>query len=390
MKKYDKIIYNGQIFDGQAFVDTFGLIIHHGRIQQLLTEAEFEQCREEAKTLIDAQGNIVMPGMIDLQLNGCGGVLFNDEQSIDVLEVMNATNVKYGCTGFLATLVTSGDDKIMNALTCVKDAMMDKTAGVLGIHLEGPMISAEKKGIHQPQFIRTLSDEMLEKMYAYHDVIKMMTVAPERVEETMLDALTKHNIHLSIGHSNATLEECEQKGQYFTHVTHLWNAMKPREGRDPGVVGYVLNNNRLFTGIIADGIHVHPKNIYLAAQLLPETLYVTTDAVTPAGRDDITSFVLEGNTIYVQKDKSCRNQEGRLGGANITMIESVQYLVETAQIKIEQALKMATSIPARAIYISDEKGYIKENYIADVVIVEKENWQVQQTFQNGEMVYCRQ
>lgn len=383
----NKVIYNGRIFNGEMMIDGDGVYLKDGRISKILQKDEIEKYVNENAQMIDAQGHLIMPGMIDLQLNGCGGVLFNDEQSIRVLNTMNQTNVQYGCTGFLPTLITSNDDKIEGALACVQDAMNKGVAGVLGIHLEGPMISMIKKGIHQPQFIHILSQIMLEKVCGYRDIIKMMTIAPECVEASTLEILKNANIPLSIGHSYATYEECEMKGQYFTHATHLWNAMRAPEGREPGVVGYVLDHNQLFTGIIADGIHVHRAHIHLATKMLPETLYVTTDAVTPAGREDITSFVFEGKTIYVQNDKSCRNQDGQFGGANITMVESVQYLVDQVGVSLEQALKMATSIPARAISIEKQRGYIEENYFADVIILDVDNWNVQMTLQAGEIVY---
>lgn len=383
----DTVIYNGRIFNGVEFVNEYGLYVKNGEIQNFLTEAEVMNYRKENVTLIDASGNVIMPGMIDLQLNGCGGVLFNDEQSVEVLRTMNKTNIKYGCTGFVATLVTSDDEKIESGIECTKIALDQNIEGVLGIHLEGPMISIEKKGIHQPKFMRTLSPKMQEKLIEYKEYIKMITIAPECVEDDVLKTLSDAGLALSIGHSNGMYEDCAKKGKYFTHATHLWNAMRPLGSRDPGVVGYVLDNSHLFTGIIADGIHVHPANIHLAATILKDTLYVTTDAVTPAGREDIKSFLLEGNTVYVQDDKACRNKEGNLGGANITMSESVEYLVETSKITLEQALKMATSTPANAIGEGNRRGYIKENYIADITILNTNDWKIQYTLQNGQIVY---
>lgn len=381
------IIYNGRIFDGQTFIDGFAIHIQDGIIQSILTQDELDQAVYDAQ-FIDANGCVIMPGMIDLQLNGCGGVLFNDEQSQAVLEIMNQTNVQYGCTGFVATLITSDDEKIKRALQCV-DKAINQGIGVLGLHLEGPMISVEKKGIHQSKFIRQLSKEMLDEIFHYKKNIKMMTIAPEAIDAEVLQNLKEEGLSLSIGHSNATYAECEEKGTYFTHATHLWNAMRPLEGREPGVVGYVLEQKQMFTGIIADGVHVHPKNIRLASELLPETLYVTTDAVTPAGKKDIHTFTIEGNLIYV-KGNICQNKDGKFGGANTTMIESVQYLVETVQLSYEQAFQMATSIPARAIYEENKRGYLTKGLIADIVVVDIENWDVSCTLQGGNIVYRRE
>lgn len=379
---YDLLIYNGIVFDGVHFSDKTAVLIHEGKIQRVLSQREEKDYMLKVLQKIDAQNNIIMPGMIDLQLNGCGGVLFNDAQTIEVLQVMNQTNVQYGCTTFLPTLITSADEKIIRALECV-EAAVGVVPGVAGIHLEGPMISTVKKGIHQERFIHTFDVEMMNRLIEYKDIVKMLTLAPECVEYEVLETLSEH-VPLSIGHSNATYEVCQEKGKYFTHATHLWNAMSPLESRNPGVVGYVLNSH-LYTGVIADCLHVDPANIHIAATCLSDTLYVTTDAVTPAGRSDIESFEFEGNVVYV-KDGMCCNAEGQLGGANITMVESVRNLVERVHLDVAVALRMATSIPAQAIK-EEQIGGIHPGMVADVVILNTEEWVVQQTLQKGESVY---
>lgn len=383
---YDVMIYNGSIFDGTHFIQESAVLIVGGKICKILRESEVESFKQYTEKCIDAQKNIIMPGMLDLQLNGCGGVLFNDEQTIDVLKTMNQTNIRYGCTRFLPTLITSGDEKIKEALKCVDEACEKGVAGVVGIHLEGPMISKVKKGIHQEHLIHVLNQTMLETLGEYQEIIKMITLAPECVDYDVLEVLQNQKLPLSIGHSNASYEECAEKGSFFTHATHLWNAMSPLEGRAPGVVGYVLDQSRLYTGIIADGHHVKASNIRLATKMHPDTLYVTTDAVTPAGRDDIESFIFEGNLVYVE-DGMCKNKEGQLGGANVTMVESLRYLIEEVGIAVEHALKMATSIPANAIYEKNRYGHLKEGNIADVVIFNKNEYTIQMTIQNGEVVY---
>lgn len=383
---YDIMIFNGQIFNGEFFEEKQGLLIKDGKISKLITEDEIKQYQNNTKECINAENNIIMPGMIDLQLNGCGGVLFNDEQSQKVLETMNKTNIQYGCTSFLPTLITSEDEKIEKAIHCVAEALKKNIKGVCGLHLEGPMISKIKKGIHQEKLIHKLDKNILDTIIEHKDAIKMITIAPEYADLETLKILYTEKLSLSIGHSNATYEECLIKGEYFTHATHLWNAMKGLESREPAVVGYVLDQNRLYTGIIADGLHVHPTNIRLAVKLHPETLYVTTDAVTPAGRNDIDRFIFEGKTVYV-KDGACRNSDGQLGGSNVTMLDSINYLTEVVKIPLEQTLKMATSIPAKAINQDENIGCIKEDKTADIVILNAKKWEIISTIQTGKVVY---
>ena len=358
-------LINGEIYTGEGIVKNKAIIIDGNRVEALVDEIP-----KDIK-VIDLQGKIVAPAFIDLQLNGCGGVLFNDEISLDTLRVMNETNIKTGTTSYLPTLITTTDENIEKALKLVEENENLEEIGVLGLHIEGPYISIPKKGIHNPAYIRVMSDEIIHKIAKFGSkVTKIMTIAPENAKVEHLKELKDSGINLSIGHTNATYEEALEKVEYFKMATHLFNAMSSFTSREPGVIGAIFENKSLYTGIIVDGVHSHYGSVKIAKDILKEKLFLVTDAVAPVGTN-MESFMFEGNKV-LYKDGKCISPDGTLGGSALTMIEGVQNLVKHVRVSLEEALFMASTYPAKAIKVDDKYGYIKENYIADLVVLDKE------------------
>mgnify|MGYP003530992467 FL=1 len=358
-------LINGEIYTGEGIVKNKAIIIDGNRVEALVDEIP-----KDIK-VIDLQGKIVAPAFIDLQLNGCGGVLFNDEISLDTLRVMNETNIKTGTTSYLPTLITTTDENIEKALKLVEENENLEEIGVLGLHIEGPYISIPKKGIHNLAYIRVMSDEIIHKIAKFGSkVTKIMTIAPENAKVEHLKELKDSGINLSIGHTNATYEEALEKVEYFKMATHLFNAMSSFTSREPGVIGAIFENKSLYTGIIVDGVHSHYGSVKIAKDILKEKLFLVTDAVAPVGTN-MESFMFEGNKV-LYKDGKCISPDGTLGGSALTMIEGVQNLVKHVRVSLEEALLMASTYPAKAIKVDDKYGYIKENYIADLVILDKE------------------
>lgn len=358
-------LINGEIYTGEGIVKNKAIIIDGNRVEALVDEIP-----KEIK-VIDLQGKIVAPAFIDLQLNGCGGVLFNDEISLETLRIMNETNIKTGTTSYLPTLITTTDENIEKALKLVEENENLEEIGVLGLHIEGPYISIPKKGIHNPAYIRVMSDEIIHKIAKFGSkVTKIMTIAPENAKVEHLKELKDSGINLSIGHTNATYEEVLEKVEYFKMATHLFNAMSSFTSREPGVIGAIFENKSLYTGIIVDGVHSHYGSVKIAKDILKEKLFLVTDAVAPVGTN-MESFMFEGNKV-LYKDGKCISPDGTLGGSALTMIEGVQNLVKHVRVSLEEALLMASTYPAKAVKVDNKYGYIKEGYIADLVVLDKE------------------
>ncbi|BBM35324.1 N-acetylglucosamine-6-phosphate deacetylase [Pseudoleptotrichia goodfellowii] len=378
------IIKNAKIFDGEKFTDKDAVVIEDKKIKKVANTSELSEEELKNHEVVDINGMILSPGFLDLQINGCGGVLFNDDISRKALEIMNETNKRFGCTSFLPTLITSPDEKIEKALDLIKEMQDKEEIGVLGLHIEGPYISVEKKGIHRPEYIRILSDEMIQKIAdAGPEVTKIITIAPEKAKVEHLKTLKNAGLNIAVGHTNATYEECMEKKEYFNCATHLYNAMSPLESRNPGVIGFLFNNDTTNCGIIIDGFHMEYPSAEIAKKILKERLYLVTDAVSPAGTDNMTEFMFEGNRVLYENGR-CYSPLGTLGGSALVMIDGVKNLVQHVHVSQEEALRMATSYPAKAISVNDRYGYIKEGYIADLTYFD-DNYKVKGTVAKGNL-----
>lgn len=378
------IIKNARIFDGEKFIDKNTVLIEDKTIKKILNENELSQKEISDNEIIDIQGMVLSPGFIDLQLNGCGGVLFNDDTSENALKIMNETNKKFGCTSFLPTLITSPDNKILNALEVLKNIDNPEKIGVLGLHIEGPYISVEKKGIHRSEYIRILSDEIIQKIAdSGKEITRLITIAPEKAKIEHLKTLRKAGIKINMGHSNATYDQCLEKKEYYDGGTHLYNAMSPLESRNPGLVGFLFNDNELSAGIIVDGFHSEFPAVEIAKKIMKNRLYLITDAVSPAGTTDMKEFMFEGNRVLYQNGK-CISPEGTLGGSALVMIDGVKNLVQKVNQPLEEALRMATSYPAKFISVEERYGYIKEGFIADLTYFD-DNFKIKGTISKGNL-----
>lgn len=364
-----KAIINGELFIGNKFYTEKVLIIDGERIIDIIPQNELKNIYGDIET-IDAENAYVTPGFIDLQLNGCGGVLFNDNISLETLETMHKTNLKYGCTSFTPTLITTSDENIEKAIGLVKGIKDKGKYGVVGLHIEGPYISLQKKGIHNPKFIRKASESMIAKIIeAGKENVRIVTLAPENTDQKIISKLNAAGIHVAVGHSNATFEEVKEKeGFGLTLATHLYNGMSSFNHREPGVVGAVFDSD-IKAGIIADGFHCHYSAIKSAIKIMGERLYLVTDAVAPVGTE-MEYFYFEGNKVFY-RDGKCFGEDGTLGGSALTMDVGVRNLVKYCDITLEEAIRMATLYPAKAVNIDNEYGKIQPGYFADIIFLDK-------------------
>ncbi|WP_407537456.1 N-acetylglucosamine-6-phosphate deacetylase [Cetobacterium somerae] len=378
-----KAIVNGELFIGNKFYTGKVLIIDGERIVDIIPQEELITTYGNIET-IDAENAYVTPGFIDLQLNGCGGVLFNDDISLETLDTMHKTNLKYGCTSFTPTLITTGDENIEKALELVKGIENKGKYGVVGLHIEGPYISLQKKGIHNPKFIRKADEAMIDKMIeAGKENVRIVTLAPENTDKKIISKLNAAGIHVAVGHSNATYEQVKEKeGFGITLATHLYNGMSFFNHREPGVVGAVFDSD-IKAGVIADGFHCHYSAIKSAIKVMGERLYLVTDAVSPVGTD-MEYFYFEGNKVFY-KDGKCFGEDGTLGGSALTMDAGVRNLVKYCDITLEEAVRMATLYPAKAVNIDNEYGKLQPGCFADIVFLDK-HLRLKKVIAKGELV----
>ena len=377
MKKY--ALTNAVIYTGEKVLYEHAVVIENGLIQAVILEKDLAK---EIPT-VDLNGANLSAGFIDLQLNGCGGVMFNEEISVNTLEIMQATNLKSGTTSYLPTFITSPDEGMKQAVAVMRQYLSKHQNQALGLHLEGPYLSVAKKGVHRPEYIREISPEMLDFLCQNGDVITKLTVAAENPTAEYISRFLQAGIIVSIGHSNATYEQAKQRfAEGASFATHLHNAMSPiSSGREMGVVGAVLDSD-VYTGIICDGLHVHWGNIRLAKKAKGDKLVVVTDATAAAGAD-ISEFIFVGKKVTV-KDGKCYDEFGALGGASITMIESIQNLIHHTDLNLDEILRMCTLYPAKAIGVDDKLGSIAVGKVANLAIFDQQ-FKVKATAVNGEL-----
>jgi N-acetylglucosamine-6-phosphate deacetylase len=380
MKMY--ALKNCRIYTGFEILDHHAVIINGDKIESICPDDQIPNMMMTK----DLQGAILAPGFIDIQLNGCGGVQFNDSLdalSIETLEHMQRTNLQTGCTSYLPTLITSPDSFMIKAVEVMRAYLQKHKHQALGLHLEGPYISLEKKGIHPAEYIRQPDQKMIDFLCANADMIKILTLAPEHVEPKYIRQLAEAGIHVSVGHSNATYDECRAGiNAGISLATHLFNAMPYISGREPGVVGAIYDAPEIYAGIIADGLHVNWANIRNSHNIKRDKLILTTDAMLLAN-SNLKSGVFAGKTIY-NRDGKCVDQNGTLGGSSLTMIQAVANAVNYIGIALDEVLRMVTLYPARAIGVDKQLGSIRAGYIANLVVFDK-NFKITQTIVNGKL-----
>ncbi|MBQ2262781.1 MAG: N-acetylglucosamine-6-phosphate deacetylase [Loktanella sp.] len=310
---------------------------------------------------------IAAPGFIDLQINGAADVQFNDDPSVAALTRIAEGARRGGTTHLLPTFITAADDAYRQALHAVREALAQKVPGVLGLHLEGPFLSPHRPGIHPAAAIRPATATDLAAL-EQADIPLLLTLAPEEHPAGTVQRLTDAGVVVFVGHSVATAQELNAAvAEGLRGVTHLWNAMPPPQGRAPGIVGRVLTHPQLFAGIIADGYHVDPLNLTLAARMMPDRLFLVSDAMrTFAGK--VTAFDLMGTDVRLC-DGRLTGPDGTLAGAHLGMDQAVRVMVKAAGISPQMALIMASTTPARVMGLDRELGRIAAGFRASLTFL---------------------
>ena len=368
---------NCTVYTGSDILLEHAVVVHNGAIEAVVPTSSLDLNIDR----IDLKGAKLSPGFIDLQLNGCGGVMFNDAITAETIDVMHKANLKSGCTSFLPTLITSSDENIRQAVKAAADYHTQFQNHSLGLHLEGPYLNVAKKGIHSVEHIRPSSDQMIDFMCENAHLIAKVTLAPESNNPEHVKRLAQAGIIVAIGHTNATYKQARESfDNGISFATHLFNAMTSIQGREPGVVGAIYDTPNVYAGIIVDGLHVDYANVRIAHKIKGDKLVLVTDATAPAGAD-VDHFLFVGKKVYY-RDGMCVDANGTLGGSALTMIEAVKNTVEHAGIALDEALRMATLYPAKALGIETKLGQIKQGMIANLTIFDQD-FKVQATVVNG-------
>jgi len=356
---YPRKIYVGaQIHDGRNLLEDHALVCKSDRLFSVQPISHLPTgCPVERLS-----GGLITPGFVDLQVNGGGGVMFNDDQSVETLEKIASAHASTGTAAFLPTLITDTPDRTRAAIDAVERAIAQKTDGVVGIHLEGPHLSVARKGAHDPSLIRLMSDDDLQLLLHAAERLAnvMVTVAPESTTPAQINAMTQAGIVVSLGHTDADVETCHAAFDAGARsVTHIFNAMSQLQSREPGLVGATLTRGDIYAGLIADAIHVHPSTIAVALAAKPksERVFLVTDAMACAGTD-LQSFQLNGRRIF-RKDSRLTLENGTLAGADLEMPRALEIMTTRVGDTDAQAVPRATATPAELFRDSAGIGMLK-------------------------------
>ncbi len=313
---------------------------------------------------------LLAPGFIDMQINGAADQLFNDAPNVDALATIAAGAIRGGAAHILPTFITADGQAYRRALDATHRACEQRIPGILGVHLEGPFLSPQRPGIHDRTSIRPLDQDDLAYLINCENRVRLITLAPEEQAPGVITDLAEAGWVVFAGHSEATWLDMTRAVKEGLHgVTHLFNAMSQLTPREPGVVGSALADQRLFAGIIADGHHVHPTNLKLAVSIIgPDRLCLVTDAMpTLGGSED--GFRLAGKDIVLRRGR-LTDMDGTLAGAHLSMADAVDTMVRSAGASLADALRMASTTPARALGLNHELGLIKPGQRASLTLLD--------------------
>ncbi len=354
-----------RIFDGETWHDDAALLISGETIENVVPTSAVP-----AGTPVERVDGMLVPGFVDLQVNGGGGVMLNDHPTAEGIEIICRAHSTFGTTALLATLITDTPEITAAAVEAGAQSARRNVPGFLGLHFEGPHLSVTRKGAHDPKLIRPMHDKDQAFLIDARKTVPVLltTVAPESVDPSRIRALVDAGLVVSLGHSDATCataRTCADAGASM--VTHLFNAMSQISNREPGLAGAAIDTAALSAGIIADGIHVDPATmgIALRGKRGPGRIFLVTDAMATIGTD-MTSFTLNGRAIH-RKDGRLTLADGTLAGADLDMISAVRFVHRTLGLDLAEALRMASLYPAQAVGKAARHGRLAPGTAANIV-----------------------
>ncbi len=343
------------VFSGSEWLTNCIITVNNGDITRVVPN------ESTTSTTFTQQFQAIAPSYIDVQIYGAGGKLFGIHASIDALCELHAYCRKGNADHFAVAVATNELSVFHKSIDIIREYWSIGGKGCLGLHMEGPWISTEKRGAHIESFIHIPTVEEVRSILDYgKGVIKMITIAPEVCSNEVIELIHSYGVTISVGHTNATYSQataCFDSGKVTT-VTHLYNAMTPLQHRSPGVVGAVFNHPTVMSSIIVDGFHVDFTAVTIAKKIMKERLFCITDAVTDT---DI------GPYPHQLVDNNRYESNGTLSGSALTMQKACENLIQYCAIEPSEALRMCSLYPAKAIGIDNRLGRIEVGYKAYVI-----------------------
>jgi N-acetylglucosamine-6-phosphate deacetylase len=361
-------LVNGRVLLDEGFVEDRAVLLSGGRILDVV--AAIDARVRGADRQRDLAGALLLPGFVDTQVNGGGGVLFNDTPDVATIEAIGRAHRRFGTTSFLPTLISDDLQAVASAIAAVDAAIAAGVPGVEGVHIEGPFINDARKGTHDSAHIRPLEPEHVALLSSLRHGRTLLTLAPEQAGAETLARLREAGVVLSAGHTDATHAQIHDALAHgLRGFTHLFNAMSPLQNREPGTVGAALDDPESWCAIIVDGWHVHPVTLRIAlAAKRHERFMLVTDAMPSVGTT-LSSFQLQGKRIDVV-DGRCLDEQGTLSGSALDMASAVRNAVRMLGLPLATAVRMASTYPAEFLGLGDRIGRIAPGYRANLVLAD--------------------
>jgi N-acetylglucosamine-6-phosphate deacetylase len=369
------------VFDGAVVHESAAVVIHGTHIAQVVPQAGLPR---KISVRVLPNGVWLAPGFIDLQVNGGGDVLFNDQPTSEGICAIAAAHRKFGTTGLLPTLITDNQEKMRLALHAV-GAIVSRESSVLGIHLEGPYLSPKKPGVHDPRHLRRPTADDISMLTGPRNGVMLVTLAPEVMPEGFITQLVAAGVRVALGHSMASYQQTQSAmAEGLRGFTHLFNAMQPLASREPGPIAKALESADAWYGLIVDGIHVHPAMLRLALRGLGQPLLIT-DAMPPVGGCR-SSFTLHRERITV-RDGCCLTNDGTLAGTVLDMATAIKNCIHLLGVPLTDALRFASTNPATFLGLQHSLGKLVAGYRADLVAFDPNDMTVHATWVAGSADY---
>lgn len=369
------IVYTkeGRLLPGEVWVED-------GRIVRVLTE-ESDMAKEPAglpdfsdADLVDAGGNYVLPGLVDIHSHGAVGHDFCDEDVKGLKEIL-AYEKSVGVTSYCPTSMTFPEEKLSRVFAQIPEVMEEEDsryARVLGINMEGPFISPAKVGAQNPDYVMKADVDMFRRLdHNCGNAIRLVTLAPEVEGNMDFIRELKDEVHISIGHTAAGYDTASEAFALGAdHVTHLFNAMPAFAHRDPGVVGAAADHQRVYAEVICDLIHIHPSMIRAIFSFLgEERMVLISDSMEATGMEDGV-YQLGGQKVK-KEGAYARLLDGTIAGSVTCLFDGFRNAVK-AGIPLESAIRLVTMNPAKSIGMEDQVGIIAEGNYADLILVDQD------------------